>query len=378
MKILIAPDSYKESLEANDVANIIKKSFQTVFLDANIQTIPMADGGEGTVKALVQACHGERVNVNVNDPIGREITAYYGLIHKGKTAVIEMATASGLELLKEDEKNPLQTSTFGFGELINDALKRGVKKLILGLGGSATNDAGVGMLQALGVKFYDKNNNEVPQGAEFISNIQTIDDSILKEKFKNIKIEVACDVINPLCGQNGASHIFGKQKGANEQMIQLLDNNLINFATLCEAHFNKETQHIEGSGAAGGLGFGLVTFLDAKLQSGIKLVMDAVDLETHIKEVDLVITGEGKMDSQTLQGKTPYGVAKLAKKHDKTVIAIAGCLDEGYEILLENGFDAIFDCTPISMDFETVKKNAARNLELTALNVAKLLKIKLN
>lgn len=375
MNILIAPDSFKETLEAKEVATCIETSFKKVFPNANIQKVPLADGGEGTVKTLVESNNGELIKKRAEDPLGRPICSYYGIINNGKTAIIEMATASGLELLNDDEKNPLETSTYGFGQLINHALQKGVKEFILGLGGSATNDAGVGMLQALGVKFYNKENKEISKGAKEINQITTMDISNLKKKFKDITINVACDVTNPLCGENGASFIFGKQKGADEKMIKQLDNNLSHFATLCEKTFNKSTQHNEGAGAAGGLGFALVTFLNANLQSGIELIMKSVELEEKIKEADLVITGEGKMDKQSIQGKTPIGVAKLVKQYNKKVIAIAGCLEDGYEIVLEHGIDAVFDCTPISADFETIKKNAKKNLELTAFNVAKSINI---
>lgn len=377
MNILIAPDSFKETLEAEEVASAIELGFKKVFPNANIQKVPLADGGEGTVKTLVKSNNGELISKKAEDPLGRIISSYYGIINNGKTAIIEMATASGLELLKEEEKNPLETSTYGFGQLINHALQKGVKEFILGLGGSATNDAGVGMLQALGVKFYNKKNQEISKGAKEIDQIITIDISNLEKKFKGITINVACDVTNPLCGKNGASFVFGKQKGADKKMIEQLDRNLSHFAKFCEKKFNKSTQYIEGAGAAGGLGFALVTFLNANLQSGIKLIMKSVNLEEKIKEADLVITGEGKMDKQSIQGKTPIGVAKLAKKYDKKVIAIVGCLDDGYEIVLEHGIDAVFDCIPINDNFETIKKNAKKNLELTAFNVAKCLEINL-
>lgn len=375
MNIIIAPDSYKETLSANEVANTIEKSFKKIFPKSNIEKIPLADGGEGTVKTLVDSKNGELIKKMTQDPLGRTICSFYGIINNGKTAIIEMATSSGLELLKEEEKNPLLTSTYGFGQLINHALQKGVKEFILGLGGSATNDAGIGMLQALGAKFYNNQNQEISRDAKEIDQITSMDISSLEKKFKDIKINVACDVINPLCGKNGASYVFGKQKGADEEMIKQLDFNLSHFANLCEKTFNKSTQNIEGAGAAGGLGFALVTFLNAHLQSGIELVMNSVDLEKKIQKADLVITGEGKMDTQSIQGKTPIGVAKLAKKYDKKVIAIAGCLDEGYEIVYDYGIDAIFACTPISNDFETIKMNANKNLELTALSIAKTLKM---
>jgi glycerate kinase len=375
VNILVAPDSFKETLTANEVCDSIEKSFLEIFNDATIQKVPLADGGEGTVQTLVEANDGAIVKVRVKDPLSRDIEAYYGIINDGDTAIIEMATASGIELLIQEEKNPLETTSYGFGQLILNALNRGVKSFILGLGGSATNDAGIGMLQALGVKFFDERKQEFFATTETIKQIRSMDISLLQKRFKDITIKVACDVTNPLCGKNGASYTFAAQKGASDSMIQELDSKLFYFATLCEKTFEKETQNIKGSGAAGGLGFALVTFLDASLQSGIELIMQSVNLETKIKKANLIITGEGKMDRQSIHGKTPIGVAKLAKKYDKKVIAIVGCLDDGYEEVLNHGIDAIFDCTPISTDFQIVKKNAKKNLESTALNIAKSLKI---
>lgn len=372
MKILIAPDSYKETLDAMQVCKSIKKSFLKVMPNSKIYTTALSDGGEGSTEVLASAKKGKILSKKVNDALGREINAKFALINKNKTAVIEMASSCGLEHIEENRRNPLITSTYGFGELIDYALSLGVKDFILTIGGSATNDAGVGMLQALGVKFLNKKGEEIKRGATYLKDIKTIDISALK-RFKDVSIKVACDVKNPLCGKNGASFTFAKQKGANKKMIKQLDKLLYNFAILCEKSFNVKTKELEGSGAAGGLGFALVTFLNAKLESGIDLIIKETSLEKQIKKVDLVITGEGRMDKQTLQGKTAYGVAKLAKKHNKKVIAIAGCLDEGYEVLLDNGFDAIFDCTPISSDFKKIKKRAKKNLELTAFNIAKSL-----
>lgn len=372
--IIIAPDSFKETMSAKEVCIGIKKGFQRVFPNANFFTVPLADGGEGTVEVLVDSTSGKIIKTKVNDPLFREIESFYGILGDKKTAIIEMASASGLELLSQDEKNPMNTSSYGFGQLINHALDNGVKDFVLGLGGSATNDCGIGMLQALGVVFYDDKNNILPLVCgKDLESIVSFDASLLKDKFKDINIEVACDVKNPLCGSNGASLVFGKQKGANEEMIKTLDSNISKFADLCKNTLGVDRRDIEGCGAAGGLGFALITFLNAKLKSGIDIVMDKAGLEELIKEADLVITGEGKIDSQTINGKTPIGVAKLAKKYDKKVIAIAGCISNDYEVVFDYGIDAVFDITPISMDFETIKKESKRNLELTAFNIAKCL-----
>ncbi|MCJ8327264.1 MAG: glycerate kinase [Campylobacterales bacterium] len=381
MKILIASDSFKETLSSKKVAKHIKIGFKKVFPEAKYICIPLADGGEGTVKALVAAKNGKIINVKVLNPLQKEINSFYGYIKKDKTAIIEMASASGLELLKEKEKNPMNTSTYGFGQLINHALKKGAKKLILGIGGSATNDAGIGMLQALGVKFLDADKKEINWGAKHISQIKHINTKKLNKKFKDIKIEVACDVKNTLCGPSGASFTFAKQKGADKKMIKTLDKYLFDFAIFCEKkNISKisNTKEIEGSGAAGGLGFALITFLNAQLKSGFDIVAKEVNLEKHIKEASLVITGEGKIDKQTIYGKTPIGVAKLAKKHNIKTIAIAGCLDKNYEIVLEHGIDAVFDITIKSANFKKLKKDTKKNLELCSYNIAKCLKMNIS
>jgi len=379
MNILIAPDSFKETMSAKEVSSIIRKSFQRVFETANIIEVPLADGGEGTVEALIDSTNGKLIKCEVLNPLLKPIEASYGVLGDNQTAVIEMASSSGLELLKENEKNPLNTSTYGFGQLINHALDNGIKKLILGLGGSATNDAGIGMLQALGVEFYDKDENLMKiLCAKDIKDIKSFHIKALEQKFKDVDIKVACDVINPLCGINGASYVFSPQKGADKKMVELLDSCLLNFANLCESYFNKDTKDIEGCGAAGGLGFALITFLDGKLLRGIDIVIDSVNLEEKIKTADLVITGEGKIDSQTIQGKTPIGVARLAKKHNKKVIAICGCTSNDYEIVYKHGIDLVFDITPNSMSFEDIKKNSKKNLKQTAYNVALCLSMNIN
>ena len=381
MKILIASDSFKETLSSKKVAKHIKIGFKKVFPEASYLCIPLADGGEGTVKALVAAKNGKIINVKVLNPLQKEINSFYGYIKKDKTAIIEMASASGLELLKEKEKNPMNTSTYGFGQLINHAIKKGAKKLILGIGGSATNDAGIGMLQALGVKFLDKNKKEIKWGAIHIPQIKYINTKKLNKKFKDIKIEVACDVKNTLCGPRGASFTFAKQKGANKKMIKTLDKYLYNFSIFCEKNNISKisnTKDIEGSGAAGGLGFALITFLNVELKSGFDIVANEVNLEKHIKEASLIITGEGKIDKQSIYGKTPIGVAKLAKKHNIKTIAIAGCLDNDYEIVLEHGVDAVFDITIKSASFNKLKKDTKKNLELCSYNIAKCLKMNIS
>ncbi len=378
MTIVIAPDSYKESLSAIEVAKSIKKGFKSIFPDANYILAPLGDGGEGTVSSMVYSMNGSLVKTRVQNALGKEIDSFYGLINDNKTAVIEMAAASGLELIKEDERDILKSSSYGFGELILHAIHKGAKHLILCLGGSATNDAGIGMLQALGVKFYDKNKTEINGIAKNISTITAFDASTLIKTFKNISIEVACDVKNPLCGKTGASHVFGKQKGASLEDIILLDSSLESFSKLCTSTFKKDYSKHEGSGAAGGLGFALLTFLQAPLVPGIDLVLKNLNFEEKIKNASLLITGEGKIDSQTLDGKTIMGLAKLSSRHKVKTIVIAGCLGEGYEKILDFGIDIVFDCTPINKSFLHLKLHAKQNLEHTSTNIAKCLKMNLS
>jgi len=378
MKIVIAPDSFKESLSAIEVASAIEAGFKAIYPYAKYVKVPMADGGEGTVQAMVDATSGQIVKTNVKNPLGKDITSFYGILGDEKTAVIEMAAACGLDLLKENEKNPFNTSTYGFGELIIHALDQGITNFIFGLGGSATNDAGVGMLQALGVKFYNEKHEEIGFGAKFIKEMLNIDASHLDKRLENCTIRVACDVTNPLCGPTGASHTFGKQKGANEQMREELDHSLGHFAKLCENKldkFDNQASQAQGSGAAGGLGFALMTFLHVELKSGIDTVLNQIHLEEEFKDASLVITGEGKMDCQTIYGKTPVGVALLAKKYDLPVIAICGALEEGYEVVYEYGIDAVFNTIAKPEPLSDILKNAKQNLQSTSRNIAKILKL---
>jgi len=375
MKIVIAVDSFKESLSSKEVASAIEDGFKTVYPNATYVKIPVADGGEGTVQALVDATKGKTVNVKVKNPLGKEITSYYGILGDDKTAVIEMATACGLDLLEEHEKSPLECSTFGFGQLILDALDKGINSFILGLGGSATNDAGIGMLQALGVKFLDHEKKEIGFGAKYIQDIKHIDTSKLDSRLRNIKFKVACDVTNILCGEQGATYVFGPQKGLTPDQLPKLDGHIQNFAHLCEQTFERKTQIIKGCGAAGGLGFGLITFLNASLLSGIDIVLNRVNLDQALEGASLLITGEGKMDSQTINGKVPVGVARRAKKKNLNVIAICGALENGYEEVYEHGIDAVFDTVQKVDSLQNVLLNARQNVKSSAQNIARVLKL---
>ncbi|MCY9160088.1 glycerate kinase [Bacillus atrophaeus] len=374
MKIVIAPDSFKESLSALEAAHAIERGFKSVFPDAVYSKLPMADGGEGTVQSLVDATNGSMKEQFVTGPLGETVKAFYGLLGDGKTAVIEMAAASGLHLVPEENRNPLVTSTRGTGELILAALDSGVKHLIIGVGGSATNDGGAGMVQALGGRLLDQSGNNIGPGGGALSQLVSIDVTDLDARLKDAKIEVACDVDNPLTGPRGASAIFGPQKGATPEMVHLLDRNLSRFADIAERALGKSCRDIEGAGAAGGLGASLLAFLDADLKRGIDIVLEFVSFEDAVKDADLVITGEGRIDSQTIYGKTPIGVAKAAKKYDVPVIGLAGSLSLDSDVVYEHGIDALFSIVPGVITLPDAFEHAAHYMERTARNIAASMK----
>ena len=339
MKILIAPDSFKESLTSIEVAEYLREGFKKADKNFEITKLPLADGGEGTVKSLVAATDGKIMKKEVTDPLGNKVEAIYGILGDGKTGVIEMATASGLPLVPKDKRNPLKTTTYGTGELIKAALDQGCTKLIIGIGGSATNDCGVGMAQALGGKFLDEDGKQIGYGGQYLKDIEKIDLSQLDSRIAETEIEVACDVDNPLYGKNGAAYIYGPQKGASKDQVKELDQGLKHIAEIIKDDLGKEVNEIPGAGAAGGLGAGLSAFLDAKLRPGIKIVMEASKLREKMKKVDLVVTGEGKIDGQTASGKTPVGVSRIAKKEELPVIAVAGTIGEDAEKVYDEGID---------------------------------------
>ncbi|QBF84122.1 glycerate kinase [Shewanella maritima] len=383
MKIVIAPDSFKESLTALEVAEAIEQGFKQELPDAQYIKVPMADGGEGTVQAMVDATQGSIIKVNVSGPLGDNVEAFYGLIcdeagaNDEKTAVIEMAAASGLHHVQPELRNPLVTTSFGTGELIKHALDNGVTKIILGLGGSATNDAGVGMLQALGAKFFDANDQVVAQGGLVLRNISSIDTSNLHPGIDNCQFLVACDVDNPLCGERGASAVFGPQKGATELMVEQLDAALANFARVTAAHLNQQhdVASLAGSGAAGGMGYGVMSYLNGTLSPGVKIVTQTVNLASYCKGADLVITGEGRLDGQTVYGKTPMGVLEVANQLNVPTIAIAGCLGDNAEAIKSQGAKAIFAVVNQLAPLETVLAQAKHNLVTTSANIAATLKL---
>ncbi|KFZ38091.1 glycerate kinase [Shewanella mangrovi] len=375
MKIVIAPDSFKESLSALEVADEIAAAFALHLPDAQFVKVPVADGGEGTVQSMVDATGGQIIHKTVTGPMGKPVNAHYGILGADSsfgenTAVIEMAAASGLHHVRAGERNPLLSSTHGTGELICDALDRGIRHIILGLGGSATNDAGAGMIQALGYRLLDSEGRELAPGGASLATLQCIDASGRHPALSECSFDVACDVDNPLCGERGASAIFGPQKGATQAMVQQLDAALAHFADTAIAQGFSDASQEAGAGAAGGMGFGVMTFLQGQLRPGVDIVMQAVGLAEKVAGADLVITGEGRIDGQTVFGKTPMGVLRVARQHQVPVIGIAGCLGDGAEKMLEQGMSAIFDIIPAASDLQQALANAKPNLHRAASNVA--------
>jgi glycerate 2-kinase len=373
MKILIAPDSFKDCLSAKQAADFLKEGISKASKTFEIKILPMADGGEGTVDAIIEATGGSYLSTKVHDPLMRKVEAKYGVSGDGNTAIIEMAAASGIELLKTSERNPWITSSYGTGELIQTALTNNCHRIIIGIGGSATNDAGVGMASALGINFLDSSGNKIEYGGGGLSKLSRIDISCFDERLKNCEILVACDVKNSLTGPAGASYVYGPQKGADKDMVKKLDDNLKHFAELVRRQFNIEIESIPGSGAAGGLGACLLAFLNARLQSGFELVKNETRLEDYCKWADVVITGEGKIDAQTKYGKTPQGVANTAKEYGKKVFAVAGTLADNYQELYSQGFDFIFSILDKPMPLETAIKNAPELLLKAGYSIGMLL-----
>lgn len=361
---VLAPDSFKESMTAEQACQAMQRGIQKIFADAYFIHVPMADGGEGTVDALVSCLNGQMVDCEVTGPLStQKVKTYFGLIDDGQTAVIEMAKANGIHLLEPFQRNPLLTTTFGTGELIKAALDLGASKIIMGLGGSVTNDAGAGMAQALGAKFLDAHGIEVAGGGGQLDQIRRIDISGLDARLKQVEIIIASDVNNPLTGISGASHVFGPQKGATAEMVQQLDQNLVHFAELVSQQLNIDVKDIAGAGGAGGLGFGLMVFAGAGIRSGVELVIEQTQLAEKIAQADYVFTGEGGIDFQTKLGKTPYGVAQVAKRLNKPVIAFAGVVGDGIDELYALGFTQIIGINPSGFTLEDAMQNAERYLE---------------
>ena len=358
MKIVIAPDSFKGSLSAVEVSDAIAQGVKRVYSNAVIEKVPMADGGEGTVECLVNATHGKIYEQEVLGPLGEPVLATFGILGDKSTAVIEMAAASGLPLVPLEKRNPLITTTYGTGQLTKSALDHGCRKMIVGIGGSATNDGGAGMLQALGIHLLDDNDKEIKFGGAQLFRLNKIDISEIDERIREANFLVASDVQNPLCGPTGASHIFGPQKGATEEMTKILDDALSNFADIIKRDLGKDIKDIPGAGAAGGLGAGLMAFLDAELKPGIEIMIETVQLEQKLKDTDLVITGEGEINLSTIYGKTPVGVAKIAKKYHIPVVSVSALIDKSGLIVKEYGIDYLIkpENPSLAMEFTKLEK----------------------
>lgn len=376
MKIVIAPDSYKESLSSLEVANAIEAGFKEIFPEAQYHKIPMADGGEGTVEAMIAATNGQLITCSVSNPLGQPIQACYGITgDENSSAIIEMAAASGLALIAPHQRNPLITTSFGTGEMILSALNAGARHFILGVGGSASNDAGVGMMQALGVQYLDEHGNEVGLGGGSLAQLKHIDMTNIDPRIKDCTFEVACDVKNPLIGTNGASAVFGPQKGATPEMVQQLDANLAHFAAIVLQELNIDISHTQGAGAGGGVGAAALVFLKGHLRPGVEIVADRVNLRHIMQNADLVLTGEGRTDMQSIQGKTPVGVAKIAQSMDIPVIAIAGCISNDSAIVHQHGIGALFSVVNRACSLEEAYADAENNVKTAARNIAATLSL---
>jgi len=351
MNVLIAADSFKGSLTSLQVAEYVRRGIMKVYEDAAVQCVPIADGGEGTVEAVVYSVNGSYRQVSVHNPLGERITARYGDIGKA-TAIIEMAESTGLSLIPEEKRNPLKTTSYGLGEQIRDALDQGFKRIVLGIGGSATNDGGAGMARALGAVFTDEQGNELDGSGGSLGEVAKIDLSHFDSRVYHTEFIVACDVTNPLCGEKGASAVYGPQKGATSVMVNTLDNNLAHFADVIEAQMGVSVRDIPGSGAAGGAGGGLIAFCRARIVKGIEYILDLMDIDSRIREADVVITGEGRMDWQSAFGKVPVGIARRAGKYGKPVFAICGSLGKGAEAVYEHGIAGAFSAivAPVTLE----------------------------
>ena len=377
MKAVIAIDSLKGSLSSIEAGQAIAEGIKKADAKAEVVIRPLADGGEGTVEALVCGMNGTLQHVKVTGPLGEPVVCEYGIIDETKTAVIEMSGAAGITLVPDTKKNPLYTTTYGVGEVIRDAIEKGCRRFIVGIGGSATNDGGIGMLQALGYGFLNKDGQQVPFGAIGLKELETITDTYVLPELAECEFKIACDVTNPLCGENGCSAVYGPQKGANPSMIMEMDKWLRYYAVLAREKFPKANPNESGTGAAGGLGFAFLTFTNAVLESGIKIVLEETKLESYVKGADVVVTGEGRLDFQTAMGKAPVGVAGLAKKFDIPVLAFAGSVTKDATECNKNGIDAFF---PILRGISTLEEamkpeNAKQNLTDTAEQAFRLFNI---
>ena len=375
MKVVVAMDSFKGSLSSLEAGEAIKTGILKARSDAQVQVCPLADGGEGTVEALALGMGGKLESVSVTGPLGEKVDCLYGILEESKTAIVEMSGAAGITLVADAERNTLNTTTYGVGEVMKDAIQKGCRHFIVGIGGSATNDGGIGMLQALGYGMLDKDGKQVSLGAKGVQDIVKITDDEVIPELKECFFRIACDVSNPLCGENGCSAIFGPQKGATPEMVKDMDAWLMEYAKLTSAKYEKADATYPGTGAAGGMGFAFLAYTNAVLESGIKIVLEETKLEEYIKDADIVITGEGRLDGQTAFGKAPIGVAKIAKQYDKTVLAFAGSVTKDAVECNEHGIDAFF---PILRGIQTLQEamdsnNARENMVATVEQVFRLI-----
>ncbi|MCP2001486.1 MULTISPECIES: glycerate kinase [Buttiauxella] len=370
MKIVIAPDSYKESLSALEVATQIEAGFREIFPEACYVKLPIADGGEGTVEAMVAATNGDIIEVDVTGPLGDPIHSFYGISGDRQQAFIEMAAASGLEQVAPELRNPMNTTSWGTGELIRYALDSGVQSILIGIGGSATNDGGIGMVQALGARLLDSDGEPLGLGGREVARLASIDISGLDKRLKACRIEVACDVTNLLTGKEGASAVFGPQKGATPEMVTKLDQALEHYAKIISRDLDIDVMTLSGGGAAGGMGAALFAFCGAQLQQGIEIVTRALKLDELVRDADLVITGEGRIDSQSIHGKVPIGVAKVAKRYNIPVIGIAGSLTPDVAVVYGHGLDAVFSVLYRICTLDEALNEAGDNLRMAARNIA--------
>ncbi|MBQ9662655.1 MAG: glycerate kinase [Oscillospiraceae bacterium] len=377
MKAVIAIDSLKGSLSSLQAGDAIREGILRVYPDADVQVRPLADGGEGTVEALTIGMGGKLQTVTVTGPLGEQMEAQYGILPDGVTAIVEMSAAAGITLVPDEQRNPLLTTTYGVGEMIRDAVGKGCRHFIVGIGGSATNDGGIGMLQALGFGMLDKDGKQVCFGANGLKELRSISLEHVLPELRECRFRIACDVTNPLCGDKGASAIYGPQKGATPEMIREMDGWLKDYAELAKTIIPRADREVPGTGAAGGLGFAFLSFTNAVLESGIKIVLEETRLESFVKDADVVITGEGRLDGQTVMGKAPIGVAGITKKYHKPVVAFAGCVTPDAVACNEHGIDAFF---PILRGVVTLAEamdsaNARRNMSDTVEQVFRLMKI---
>lgn len=372
-KIILIPDSFKGTMSSIEICNVMEKAIKNHFPKTEVVKIAVADGGEGSVDSFLLSMGGKKIVKNVKGPYFEEIKAFYGILDDNKTAIIEMASAAGLPLVGEN-RQAHKTTTFGVGELINDAVDKGIDKLIIGLGGSATNDGGCGAAVALGAKFYDENETEFIPVGETLKNIQRVDISKIKERLANIEVITMCDIDNTLCGEQGAAAVFGPQKGANPETVKLLDEGLYNLSQIVKKDLNVDILNVKGSGAAGGMGGGMIAFLDSTLQMGIESVLDTVKFDDQLEGVDMVFTGEGKIDSQSLRGKVVIGVARRTKKKEVPLIVVVGQIGDDVTEAYEEGVTGIFSINKAPIPFDEAKLQTKENLYIMMDNLIRILK----